>query len=120
MQFDAALLKRLERERNIWLATTCADGRPHLVPVWFVYWEAAVYICVEPQSVKARNLARDPRVTLALEDGDRALVLAGKAAPVFLPPQVAASFKSKYNWELGSDVKYTTLLCITLAQRVMG
>ena len=120
MQFDAALLKRLERERNIWLATTCADGRPHLVPVWFVYWEAAVYICVEPQSVKARNLARDPRTTLALEDGDRALVLAGKAAPVLAPPEVAARFKAKYNWELGSDTQYTTVLCITLAQRVMG
>ncbi|GDX68905.1 hypothetical protein LBMAG37_20600 [Anaerolineae bacterium] len=120
MQFDAAQLERLEHERNIWLATARADGRAHLVPVWFVYWQAAVYICVEPHSVKARNLARDPRTTLALEDGDRALVLAGKAAPVTAPPEVAARFKAKYNWELGSDAQYTSVLCITLLQRVMG
>ena len=42
-----------------------------------------------------------------------------KAAAI-APPEVAARFKAKYNWELGSDTQYTTVLCITLAQRVMG
>ena len=26
---------RSETEANIWFATVRADGRPHLVPVWF-------------------------------------------------------------------------------------
>jgi Pyridoxamine 5'-phosphate oxidase len=29
------VLRRLEKEIVIWLATSGAEGRPHAVPVWF-------------------------------------------------------------------------------------
>ena len=36
--------QKLETERNIWLASVRPDGRPHLVPLWFVWCHGKVYI----------------------------------------------------------------------------
>jgi nitroimidazol reductase NimA-like FMN-containing flavoprotein (pyridoxamine 5'-phosphate oxidase superfamily) len=44
--------KRLETKANIWLASVRADGRPHLVPVWFAWCEDKLYICIQSKSVK--------------------------------------------------------------------
>ena len=66
---DAAFEQRLQSEGNIWVTTVRPDGRPHLTPVWFVWHAGKAYICISPDSVKARNLSRNPRVALALENG---------------------------------------------------
>ena len=50
------------------LATTRGDGSPDVVPVWFVVdGEQIVFTCPS-SSVKARNLERDPRAALAVDD----------------------------------------------------
>ena len=54
--------------RTAKLATTRADGAPDVVPVWFVVdGDEIVFTCAS-SSVKARNLARDPRAALAVDD----------------------------------------------------
>ncbi|HLE28937.1 MAG TPA: pyridoxamine 5'-phosphate oxidase family protein, partial [Anaerolineales bacterium] len=60
---------RLDSAQNVWVATVRPDGRPHLVPVWFVMDGGRWYICTAPDSVKARNLQTNSRIALALEDG---------------------------------------------------
>jgi PPOX class probable F420-dependent enzyme len=50
------------------LATTRADGRPHVVPIWFVLDGDDIILTTGASSVKARNLRRDPRVSLAVDD----------------------------------------------------
>ncbi|MFI7426608.1 PPOX class F420-dependent oxidoreductase [Micromonospora sp. NPDC049836] len=50
------------------LATTRADGSPHLVPVWFVLDGDDVLFNTGKTSVKARNLARDDRAVLCVDD----------------------------------------------------
>jgi PPOX class probable F420-dependent enzyme len=54
--------------RTAKVATTRADGAPHVVPVWFVVAEAAVVFTCAGASVKGRNLARDPRVAVSVDD----------------------------------------------------
>ncbi len=50
------------------LATTRADGAPDAVPVWFVVdGDEIVFTCAS-SSVKARNLARDGRAALVVDD----------------------------------------------------
>lgn len=107
--------ERLETERNIWLATVRPDGRPHLVPLWFAWHDNLIYICIQPNSVKARNLAQGPTVSLSLEDGDRPLICEGEAAviPTSYPPAVVAIFQKKYDWNITSDSDYTQLIAIT-------
>jgi PPOX class probable F420-dependent enzyme len=50
------------------VATVRADGSPDLVPVWFMLDGADVVFTCASGSVKARNLARDPRAALSLDD----------------------------------------------------
>src|SRR5207247_3164478 len=54
---------RLAKERNIWIVTVRRDGRPHMVPVWFVWFESKIYVCIEPESVKGRNILLDRKST---------------------------------------------------------
>ena len=39
-----AIEARLGRESTIWLATVRADGRPHLVPLWYVWLLSLIHI----------------------------------------------------------------------------
>ena len=52
------------------LATVLPDGAPHSVPVWVGTHGDHVAILTGPDSRKARNLRRDPRVALSLTTAD--------------------------------------------------
>ena len=51
------------------VATTGPSGRPHLVPLWFVPDGEDLIGWTYAKSQKAKNLERDPRATVAIEDG---------------------------------------------------
>ena len=50
------------------LATVRADGRPHVVPVWFVLEGDKIVFNTGNYSVKAKNMMRDPRVSISVDD----------------------------------------------------
>ena len=50
------------------IATVSADGHPHVVPVWFVLDGDDMVITTSSSSAKARHLAADPRVSIAVDD----------------------------------------------------
>ena len=50
------------------LATVRADGRPHAAPVWFDLDGDDIVFNTGADTVKGRNLARDPRLTLCVQD----------------------------------------------------
>ncbi|RLU89106.1 PPOX class F420-dependent enzyme [Streptomyces griseocarneus] len=50
------------------LSTVCADGRPHIAPVWFVLDGDELVFCTGENTVKGRNLARDGRIALCVDD----------------------------------------------------
>ncbi len=50
-------------------ATVGPAGRPHLVPLWYVPGDAELRGWTYAKSQKARNLERDSRATLGIEDG---------------------------------------------------
>ncbi|CAL9608134.1 hypothetical protein SUDANB32_05567 [Streptomyces sp. enrichment culture] len=64
------------------LATVRADGRPHLAPIWFVLDGDDLVFNTGAATVKGRNLARDGRIALCVDD-DRPpfayVVLEGRA-----------------------------------------
>lgn len=57
-----------EGVRNAALATTRADGRPHVAPVWFTLDGDDILLTTSPASIKGVNLRRDNRVALVVED----------------------------------------------------
>jgi PPOX class probable F420-dependent enzyme len=54
--------------RTAILATTREDGRSHSVPICFVLEEDDILFLTNAETVKGRNLLRDPRVTLVVDD----------------------------------------------------
>ncbi|HEX6607086.1 MAG TPA: TIGR03618 family F420-dependent PPOX class oxidoreductase [Chloroflexia bacterium] len=62
-------LERLQGDIIIWLSTVRPDGRPHLVPVWFLWDEQTILIFSKPDQ-KIRNLRQNPAVVLGLDDTD--------------------------------------------------
>ncbi len=92
-----------ERWRNdpiVWLGSTHPDGRPHIVPVWFLWDGETVLIFTQPDQ-KVRNLRQNPRVTLALDDtkggGDVAMLegtaeLLDEPAAAVAPPTYADKY----------------------------
>lgn len=77
--------------RTAKLATTRRDGRPHVVPVWFVLDGDDLLFNTGEQSVKGRNIRRDPRVA-ACVDEDRQpysfVLVEGEATIISDPEEV--------------------------------
>lgn len=58
----------LESTRTGKLATVRRDGRPHVVPIWFVLDGDDIVLTTGADTVKGRNLRRDGRVSLCVDD----------------------------------------------------
>jgi PPOX class probable F420-dependent enzyme len=52
------------------IATVRADGSPHVVPIWFEFDDATgdLIFMTGDQSLKAKNIIREPRVSIAVDD----------------------------------------------------
>ncbi|POM23663.1 Pyridoxamine 5'-phosphate oxidase [Actinomadura rubteroloni] len=59
----------LRASRTVTCATLGPNGRPHLVPLWFVPHDGAIACWTYRRSQKVANLRREPRATLQFEDG---------------------------------------------------
>jgi PPOX class probable F420-dependent enzyme len=67
----------LAEGRKLQLATINPDGTPHLVTMYYAMIDGRITFWTYRSSQKARNLARDPRVTCLVETGDEYFDLRG-------------------------------------------
>jgi PPOX class probable F420-dependent enzyme len=58
----------LDRARTATLATVRADGRPHAAPIWFDLDGDKFVFTTGEATVKGRNMRRDQRVSLCIDD----------------------------------------------------
>jgi PPOX class probable F420-dependent enzyme len=58
----------LARPRTAKVATVRADGRPHVAPIWFDLARDDLIFTTWSTTVKARDLRRDPRVSVCVDD----------------------------------------------------
>jgi PPOX class probable F420-dependent enzyme len=66
---DDELRRFLAEQMIVSVATAGPRGRPHLVPLWYVADGTELRGWTYAKSQKAKNLERDPRATLQVEDG---------------------------------------------------
>ena len=69
--------ERLRGRYIWWLATTRANGAPHVMPIWAVWLGDGVAFSTGANSVKARNIARDARVSIVPERGTQSVIVEG-------------------------------------------
>ncbi len=67
---DAEIDAFLAEERVMSVATVGADGRPHVVAMWFGFVDDAPAFWTYGKSQKIINLRRDPRLTCLVESGN--------------------------------------------------
>lgn len=106
--------QRLAEARNYWVATTRADGRPHVMPVWGLWHQGAFYFGTDRTSVKGRNLAANPAVVVHLESGDEAVILEGRAAEAAAArlPELDALYLAKYQFPLTGAPGEALVYCV--------
>ena len=56
--------------RTAKVATVMKDGQPHVMPVWFVLDGEQIVFTTGAETIKGRNLQRDPRIALVVEDDE--------------------------------------------------
>jgi PPOX class probable F420-dependent enzyme len=61
----------LAEKKVVTCATIGPNGRPHLMPLWFTAEDLRLRGWTYAKSQKAKNLERDPRATLQVEDGEQ-------------------------------------------------
>jgi len=100
-----ALDARLGREMAIWIVTVRGDGRPHMVPIWFIWLDNRIYIATGTDTQKFANLRVNQSVSLALPDTQNVLILEGEAhaADRKTTDKLSEYFYNKYEWDFRYD-----------------
>jgi PPOX class probable F420-dependent enzyme len=98
--------ERLATSHDYWLATVRPDGRPHLMPVWGVWDDGALWFSSSKGSSKARNLTAEPRCSVATDNAWEPVVIEG-VATVVTDHDALARFigleNEKYDTEFGVE-----------------
>jgi PPOX class probable F420-dependent enzyme len=66
---DGELQDFVAQQKIVTVGTTGPNGRPHLMPLWYVFDGTELRGWTYAKSQKAKNLERDPHATLQIEDG---------------------------------------------------
>jgi hypothetical protein len=77
--------------------------------VWGVWHGAAFWFSTGADSVKARNLAADPRCSISTERGDEAVVVEGSVERVSderTLEGVYEAYRGKYGWGMEGEAFY--------------
>jgi general stress protein 26 len=94
----------LTTERTLRCATVSPEGDPHVVPLWFVWHDGAIWLNSLKRSRRARDLAAGSKVAMSIDAGEaygelRGVVIYGRAADAEPGPTldaVRAIFGEKY------------------------
>ena len=66
--FNDRQLRFVEKARIGRLGTTNRDGTPHVAPIWYRFDDGVFLVLTERGSQKHKNIERDPRVMLCIDD----------------------------------------------------
>ncbi|MDV3244514.1 MAG: PPOX class F420-dependent oxidoreductase [Nitrososphaerales archaeon] len=79
MKFDGKVDEFLRGVHFAKLATLNRSGSPQLTPVWYMYEGGKIIVNTAADRVKHRNIRRDPRVALLIDEGYRYVSISGRA-----------------------------------------
>ena len=96
--------ERLADSKHYWFATTSPGGKPHVNAIWGVWVNHKLYSGGGPDVRWAKNLRADPRIVVHLEDGEKAVIVEGRAELTSTEDDeevlaVKAAYKEKYDFD---------------------
>ncbi|MFF4487959.1 pyridoxamine 5'-phosphate oxidase family protein [Streptomyces sp. NPDC001544] len=100
------VLAKLRTGADVWVATSGADGLPCLVPLWFLWDGAALWLSTRITSPTGRDLRDTGRARLALGD-TQDVVLVDAVVQTFtaqeVPAATADAFAQRWGWDPRAD-----------------
>lgn len=107
-------VKRFAESDCSWLATVRPDGRAHCAPMWHAWYQGRIYLIAQPTSVKIKNIAHHPHVTITHPDPSNVIIIDGEAAEApHMADAVRPLIQAKYDWDFVTDSAYQTVIEIT-------
>src|SRR5438477_135677 len=107
---DDELRSFLAEHRVVTCATIGPNGRPHLMPLWYAVDGVELRGWTYAKSQKAKNLERDPRATLQVEDGELYHELRGVMmecdVEIERDPEVVAGYGRELFARFGVSITY--------------
>ena len=100
----AWVVEQMSEARNYWVATNRRDGPPHMVPVWGLWLSDRFHFFTDPDSLKGRNIRRDPRAVVHLESGDHVVILEGDMAIRPSTTDIVSAYEAKYGISFGGEL----------------
>lgn len=89
---------RLVANRNYWVVTVDAAGRPHSTPVWGVWADDDTFwFSCAPTALKARNVRTNPNVVVTTDSTVEFVSVEGHATERSAPSAIAAQWARKYD-----------------------
>jgi PPOX class probable F420-dependent enzyme len=79
MSLDPNVRAFLDEKRFAVLATINGDGSPQLTVMWYALRDNTIMMNTTLSRVKGKNLQRDPRISICVEDGYRYVSITGVA-----------------------------------------
>ena len=67
---QAELEDFLATERTVRIATAAEDGTPHVIPLWFVWLDGAMYLNSTFGNVSVENIQRSGKASAVVDDGE--------------------------------------------------
>jgi hypothetical protein len=100
-------VERLTVSHDYWLATTWQErGSPHVMPVWGVWWQDALWFSSGLRSRKARNIEHDARCVFTTDDARNPVVIEGTAERISAGDAIAGfndTVNAKYETSYSVD-----------------
>lgn len=104
--------KFLRSQKILRLATIDGTGVPHIVPVWYMYWNDKFYVGTNTRTRKARNIRKNPKVSFCIDVGVRSPDIIGimgtGRARLILEKKIVGTLAKKILLRYFSNMKDTS------------
>lgn len=96
-------VEQFSQSEKFWLATVDPDGKPHVVPVFSVWFDGCPHFTSNPDARKARDIAQNSHCVMTTAGKTLDLIFEGEVIKITddkTLKQVAEVYKSKYDWPI--------------------
>ncbi len=107
------VVDQISGARSYWVATNRRNGPPHVAPVWGVWARDRFHFFTDPDSLKGRNIRRDPRAVVHLESGDNVVILEGELLLRPATTEIVTAYEAKYGISFGDELEEVYTLDIS-------
>jgi hypothetical protein len=114
-QRRADALLRLEQDANVWIATSSADGQPHLVPLSLAWDGRRILVATPSVTPTARNAAATGVCKASLDSAEDVVLIDADVEVVdfaSVDPDTTARYVERVGWNPADEAGEWSLLIV--------